>query len=302
MTNKSMGMKEWFLLALLSLLWGGSFTFNEVILRELQPFTMVFSRSIIAAGILWVIVYVTGKKMPKTPEVWGSFMVMGILNNLVPFSLIVWGQSHIDSGLASILNATTPLFSVVLAHFLTKEEKITINRLAGVLMGLIGVAILVGPEALRGMQAQGLAQIAILAASCSYALAGIFGHRFQRMDPIIPATGMLTCTGILVLPLVLFIDKPQSLGFATLTWGSLLGQAILSTAIAYLIYFRILKTAGATNALLVTLLIPISALLLGLLVLGEAVGWALFAGMGLIFLGLILVDGRLMRSTRRSGG
>jgi drug/metabolite transporter (DMT)-like permease len=300
MANKSMGTKEWFLLTLLSLLWGGSFTFNEIILRELQPFSMVLGRSMVAAMILLAIVYATGKKMPKNPGVWGSFIVMGILNNLVPFSLIVWGQSHIDSGLASILNATTPLFSVVLAHFLTKGENITSNRLIGVLLGLVGVAILIGPEALGGMRAQGLAQIAILAASCSYALAGIFGRRFQGMEPIIPAAGMLTCTAILMLPLALLVDKPQSLGFTATTWRALLSQAILSTAIAYLIYFRILKTAGATNALLVTFLIPASALLLGWVFLGEAVGWTLFAGMGLIFLGLILVDGRLVKSTWRS--
>ena len=296
MKNQVMSTNEWLLLIVLSFLWGGSFTFNEIILREIQPFTMVLGRTIVAASVLLVLVYATGRKMPKSPGIWVSFSIMGVLNNLIPFSLIVWGQQHIDSGLASILNATTPLFTVVLAHFLTSEEKFTLNRMIGVVFGVVGVSILVGPDTLSGIGTQGYAQLAILGASCSYAVAGIYGRRFKGMESIIPASGMLTCTAVLMLPLAWLVDKPQSLGFTASTWSALLGQAVFSTAFAYLIYFRILRTAGATNVLLVTFLIPVSALLLGVLALGERVTWTLFAGMALIIAGLIIVDGRLIKS------
>jgi drug/metabolite transporter (DMT)-like permease len=220
---------------------------------------------------------------------------MGALNNLIPFSLIVWGQQHIDSGLASILNATTPLFTVALAHFLTSEEHLTLNRVIGILLGVVGVAILIGPDALRRIGAQGIAQLAVLGAACSYGLAGIFGRRFREMPSIIPAAGMLACTAIMMLPIVVLIYQPRQVNPELTTWGALFGLAILSTALAYLIYFRILTTAGATNLLLVTFLIPISALLLGVFVLGERLEWTLFSGMALIFAGLVGVDGRLLK-------
>jgi len=296
MNNKTMTINEWLLLLVLSLLWGGSFFFNEIILRELHPFTMVFARSFVAAAMLLVLVFASGREMPKSLKVWGAFLIMGFLNNLVPFSLIVWGQQHIDSGLASILNATTPLFSVILGHFLTTDEKLNVNKIMGIVFGLVGVVILVGPDTLRGIGAQGLAQIAILMASLSYAIAGVFGRRFQNMEPIVSSAGMLTCTAVMMLPLAWWVDRPQSLSFTLSTWGSVLAQALLSTVIAYLIYFRILKTAGATNVLLVTFLIPVSALLLGVLALGEVISWSLLVGMVLIFIGLIVVDGRLLKS------
>jgi len=299
MNTKTMSLNEWLLLIILSLLWGGSFFFNEIILRELQPFTMVFFRSFIAAAILILLVYATGRQLPKSLKVWSAFLIMGFLNNLVPFSLIVWGQKYIDSGLASILNATTPLFSVILAHYLTTDEKITRNRILGIIFGLVGVSVLVGPDTLRGIGTQGLAQIAILLASLSYASAGIFGRRFKEMEPIVSSAGMLTCTAIMVLPIAWLGDKPLSLDITLSTWGGIFGQAILCTVIAYLIYFRILKSAGATNVLLVTFLIPVSALLLGVLALGEVISWTLVVGMVLIFAGLIIVDGRLIGSNSK---
>lgn len=296
MKNPTMSMKEWLFLILLSILWGGSFFFNEVILRELQPFMLVLGRTSIAAIILVSVVHATGRKMPWSLATWGSFCVMGALNNLIPFSLIVWGQQHIESGLASILNATTPLFTVALAHFLTSEEHLTLNRVIGVVLGVVGVAILIGPDALRKIGAQGIAQLAVLGAACSYGLAGIYGRRFRGMPSIIPAAGMLTCTAIMMLPIVVLIYQPRQMSPELTTWGALFGLAILSTALAYLIYFRILATAGATNILLVTFLIPISALLLGVFVLGERLEWTLFSGMTLIFAGLVGVDGRLLES------
>jgi len=299
MKYRTMSRSEWLLLIFLSLLWGGSFFFNEILLRELRPFTLVFGRTTLAAIVLTILIYTTGKKMPSSVGVWGAFFVMGVLNNLVPFSLIVWGQQQIDSGLAAILNATTPLFSVVLAHLLTREEKLNLHRGGGVLLGLVGVTALIGPDALKGLGVQGIAQLAVLGASGSYAVAGIFGRRFREMPVMVPAAGMLACTAVMALPLAWLVDGPFPVRLAPETWGALFGLALVSTAIAYLIYFRVLATAGATNVLLVTFLIPVTSLFLGVLVLKEQVEWTLFAGMGLIFAGLILVDGRVFNHAEK---
>jgi drug/metabolite transporter (DMT)-like permease len=221
---------------------------------------------------------------------------MGALNNMIPFSLIVWGQQYIDSGFASILIAATPLFTIIFAHFLTSEEKLTLNRMLGVILGLTGVIVLIGPKALFGAGMYGFAPIVVLGAACSYALAGIYGRRFGGMDSIIPAAGMLVCSAVLMIPIVWLIDKPVHIDFELSTWLALLGLAILSTAIAYLIYFRLLKTAGATNVLLVTYLIPVSAILLGWFALGEQLDWTMIGGMTIIYAGLILIDGRLLKN------
>ncbi len=297
--NPTMGARDWLLLLVLSVLWGGSFFFVEVALAELGPLTVVTGRVGLAATALIGLVYLGGGRMPLAPRLWGAILVMGALNNLIPFSLIAWGQVHIDSGLASILNATTPLFTVVLAHFLTAEERLTAGRLAGVLLGLGGVAVLIGPQALAGLGLAGLGQVAVLGAALSYAFAGIFGRRFKELPPSVAAAGMLSATTVMILPLALVVERPWSLSPSSVTWGAMLGLALLSTAVAYQIYFRILASAGATNLLLVTFLIPVSALLLGVLVLGERPQWTAFAGMALIFAGLAAVDGRLLARLRR---
>jgi drug/metabolite transporter (DMT)-like permease len=224
---------------------------------------------------------------------------MGLLNNLIPFSLIFWGQTHIASGLASILNSTTPLFTAVLAHFLTRDERLTANRLAGVLAGLAGVVVMIGPDVLVGLRANVLAQSAVLCAALSYALAGIYGRRFRGTPPLVTAAGQVTSTSVLLLPVVLLADRPWTLPLpGARTWAAVAGLALLCTALAYVIYFRILAVAGATNLLLVTFLIPVSALLLGGLVLGERLEPRHFGGMGLIALGLAAMDGRPLRKAR----
>ncbi len=291
-----MGKKEWLLLLLLSLLWGGTFFFNEIILQELPPFTLVMGRAALASAVLLILVYATGNRMPSSPAVWGSFLVMGILNNLIPHSLIAWGQQFIDSGLASILNATTPLFAVVFAHFLTREETLTLNSALGLLLGLAGVTVLIGPEALAGIVKQGVGQIAVLGAACSYALAGIYGRRFCGMPSNVTAAGTLGAAAVMMMPIVMLTGQIPNSWPNPSIWGAMLGLAFLSTALAYVIYFRVLATAGATNVLLVTFLIPLSALLLGVALLGEQVTWGLLLGMLLIFSGLVAVDGRLFKA------
>jgi drug/metabolite transporter (DMT)-like permease len=244
-------------------------------------------------------VYGSGKQMPKSLQLWGTFLIMGALNNLIPFSLIVWGQQYIESSLASILNATTPIFSVMLAHFLTRDERLTLNRGVGIVLGWVGVSVLIGMESLRGFGFQAVGQVAILGAACSYACAAIYGRRFKSLPPVVVATGMLICTTIMMLPFALIFEQPWTLHPNTLTWGALIALSCLSTAVAYIIYFRVLSTAGATNLMLVTFLIPISAILLGVFILDEQLTWNAFGGMMLIFSGLIAIDGRLISKLRK---
>ena len=299
MVNPTMDARAWFLLVVLSVLWGGSFFFVEVAIEELRPFTMVLGRVGLAAVALLVFVYARGDRMPRSPRLWRSFLVMGALNGLVPYSLIAWAQVHIDSGLAAILNATTPIFSVLLAHVLTREERITPNRLVGVLLGLGGVAVLVGPEALHGLVSHATGQLAVIAAAVSYACAGIYGRRFKALPPGVSAAGQVSGTAILTLPLALTLEQPWTFSISANTWGALLGLALCSTAVGYLIFFRILATAGATNVMLVTLLIPVSAMLLGVLVLAEQPQMNVFAGMVLVLTGIMAIDGRLIARVSR---
>ena len=298
-----MGPVEWGLLILLSILWGGSFFFAEVALAELPPFTVVLGRVGIAALALLALVYATGRRMPAGWAPWGAFFAMGFLNNLIPFSLIVWGQTQIASGLASILNATTPLFTVVLAHLLTGDERMTRNRVAGVVFGLVGVTVMIGPEALAGLGLHVVAQLAVLAAALAYAVAGIYGRRFRDTPPLVTAAGQVTASTVLMLPLALVAERPWTLAAPGLTtWGAVIGIAVLSTAAAYVIYFRILRAAGATNLLLVTFMIPVSAILLGVTILGEHLTPGQIAGMALIGLGLAAIDGRPIAFLRSRWG
>lgn len=298
--KRTMDPAAWAMLTTLSVLWGGSFFFAEVALRELAPLTVVLGRVALAAVALNLLVVATGSRMPSSPRLWAAFFGMGLLNNLIPFGLIVWGQTRIGAGLASILNATTPLFAVLVAHWLTRDEKLSANRLAGVAAGIAGVATIVGPTALAGVGSHLLAELAVLAAACSYAFAGVFGRRFRALPPLVTATGQVTGTTAMLAPLALAVDRPWRLpppGVAT--WGAVVGLALLSTAVAYLIYFRLLAAAGATNLLLVTFLIPVSALLLAALVLAEPVEPRQLAGMALIGLGLAAIDGRPLAALRR---
>lgn len=270
--------------------------FIGVAVRSLPPLTLVFSRVALAAVVLNLVVPAVGMRMPADRKTWQSFFGMGFLNNLMPFCLIVWGQTHIASGLASILNATTPVFTVVVAHFLTQDEKLTASRLMGVLVGLAAVTVIIGPEALQGLSANVLAHMAVLAAAVCYSFAGIFGKRFRRLGvhPVVTATGQVSASTIMLLPLALAMDHPWQLGIPEApVWGAVFGLALVSTALAYIIYFRVLAAAGATNIVLVTFLIPVSAILLGTAFLGEHLAWRHFCGMGLIGAGLAAIDGRL---------
>jgi drug/metabolite transporter (DMT)-like permease len=283
----------------LAILWGVSFLFSKVALAELPPFTLVLGRFGLAALALLLAARLGGHRMPRSPRIWADFLVLGALNGFIPFGLIAWGQVQLTSGLASILNATTPLFTAVVAHA-WGDERLTPNRLAGVLVGLAGVCVLIGPGALGHLGAHTLAELAILGAAVSYAFAGTYGRRFRALPPVVPVAGMMTGAVVLALPVSLVVDRPWTLAVGARTWGALLGLALLSTALGFVLYFRLLATAGATNVMLVTLLMPVVALALGGLILGEPVTGTALAGMALIGTGLVAIDGRVL-GTRRPG-
>ncbi len=300
--SQTMGPAQWATLVILSILWGGSFFFVEIAITTLPPFTIVLLRVALAALALHIFLLATGKPVPFDARLWGAFLVMGFLNNVVPFSLLAWGQIQIASGLASILNATTPIFTIVVAHFLTSDEKMTGGRVAGVLIGFAGVAVMIGPAALAGLGANLLAQLACLGATLSYGFAGSFGRRFARMgvSPVQTAAGQVTASALILLPVSLLLDQPWTLAMpGGEVIASILALALLSTAVAYILFFRLLASAGATNIMLVTLLVPISAILLGATILGERLDPEHFAGMALIALGLAAIDGRPARALGR---
>lgn len=292
----AMGGREWVMLLALAALWGGSFFFFKVLVATLPPFTVVLGRVGLAAVILNLWLGLRRDFMPTSPRLWADFIVMGVLNNVIPFSLIVFGETRISSGLASILNATTPMFTVLVAHRLTANEKLTRSKLVGVMVGFAGVAVLVGPSALAGIgRENAIGEVACLGAAFIYAFAGIYGRRFRNVSPIKVATGQVTGSTIVLIPIVALVDRPWTLSApGATTWGALIGIALLCTVLAYILYFRILAAAGATNLLLVTFLIPVSAILLGSLVLGEVLLVREFAGMALIGVGLAFIDGRLL--------
>jgi drug/metabolite transporter (DMT)-like permease len=299
--NRSMKGGEWLALVLLSVLWGGSFFFAGVLIKTLPPFTIVLLRVGLAALILNTLVRAIGMRMPGDRSAWLAFFGMGLLNNAVPFCLVVWGQSHIASGLAAILNATTPISTVIVAHVLTDDEKISGNRLVGVAIGFVGVVLLIGPDSLKGLGAGVLAQVAVLTAAVFYAFAAVYGRRFKAMgiDPILTATGQVTASAIMLFPIAMLVDHPWTLPMpGPPAWAAIIGSATLSTALGYVLYFRILSTAGATNLLLVTFLIPVSAIIMGTFGLGERLDVRHFTGLALIGAGLAAIDGRVLARMR----
>ncbi|MDF1719075.1 MAG: DMT family transporter [Minwuia sp.] len=295
-----MGAAEWTMMLALSLLWGGTFFFVEIALTELGPLTLVLGRVFFGALTLWGVVLVSGAPLPRSLTDLRDLAVMGLLNNAIPFTLIFWGQVWITGGLASVLNATTPIFGVIVAHLLTRDEKATPARTAGVVLGVAGVAVLVGPDAFGGLDGTLIGQIAILGAAISYAFAGVFGRRLKRFAPTVAGAGMLTMSTLIMLPVALLVEGvPAALpGLGVIVVWLTLG--IACTGLAYILYFRILATAGATNLLLVTVMIPPSAMGLGVIFLGEAFTLSMLAGFALIFLGLLCVDGRVLDRFHRT--
>ena len=284
---------DWLLLVALSVLWGGSFFFAKVAVTEIPPLTVALARVTLAASLLLAIVRLAGETMPATRTAWMAFVVLGLLNNAIPFGLIFWGQTRIPSGLASILNATTPLFTVVVAHLFTSDDRLTPGRFAGVAAGLAGVVVMIGPDALSALGTDVVAQLACVTAALSYGFAGVYGRRFKATPPLVVAASQLVGSTLLLTPVALAIDRPWQLAAPSATAiAAVVALAAVSTALGYVIFFRILGRSGATNISLVTFLIPVSAVLLGTLVLGERLAPRHFVGMAAIAVGLAAIDGR----------
>lgn len=293
---------DWLLLATLSLLWGGSFFFVQLAVGHLPAFTIVFLRVSLAACALGMMLWATGTPFPKGWAVWRALLVMGLMNNALPFTFFVLAQGEIGSALAAILNATTPLFTLLVAHWGTTDERLNPAKTLGLVLGFSGVVVMMGGAALLGGTATVLAQAACLAAAICYALASVWGRQFKRLGvpPLATAFGMLASSTVMLLPLVVFVDQPWTWPMPGLVpMAAILGLALLSTSLAYLIYFRLLASAGAVNLALVTFLIPVSAIGLAVLVLGETLGLRHVAGMGLIGLGLAVIDGRMRKRLQR---
>jgi drug/metabolite transporter (DMT)-like permease len=302
MIRTVMDKSDWAILVTLALIWGGAFFFIGVAVRHVPPLTYVWLRLTIAAAAMWLFLKFKGEKLGLPRQVWGSILLLALLNNALPFTLFGWGQTHIASGLASILNATTPIWGVVVAHFLTSDERMTPRKIVGVLLGFGGVATMIGPTLLSNIGNDALAQLACVTASLSYALAAVWARRFKRMglSPMSVTTGQLTAGAAMMLPLALFVDRPWEHAVPPLSaWGAIVALALLCTAFGYVMYFRLIDSAGATNALLVTLLVPPTAILLGSLFLGEQLAPQDFAGLLLIGLGLAAIDGRLLTIWRK---
>lgn len=291
-----MGAAEWGMLAVLSLLWGATFFFAKIAVREVPTFTLVLARVSIAAAILAAVIVASGGRFPNSWRSWRDFFVMGLLSNVVPFSLIFYGQVSIGAGLAAVLNAVTPLSGAVIAHYLTDDEKLSLRRVLGVGIGVAGVAVLIGPSSVGTGTAALIGSAAVLAGGVSYGFSGVWGRRFRGQPALTSACCQLMASSLMMTPLVLAVDRPWMLatpGVPTIL--AVLGLAAFSTALAYVLYYAILSRAGSSNVLLVTLLIPISAAALGIAFLGESLHTTDILGAVLVGLALLVIDGRLVR-------
>src|SRR5258706_2145846 len=290
-----MSARNWGLLLLLSLLWGSSFFFYKVLVAVLPPVTVVLGRVGLAAIAMHLWLAAQGQSMPLSGKLWLRFLLLGFLNSSLPFVLIAWGELHISSGLASILNATTPIFMVAVAHWGTDDEKLSVGKAVGIALGILGVIVLVGPGVLGGGGAI-WGELAVIAASCSYGFGGVYSRRFKDLSPLQAATGQMTGATILLIPLSLLIDPPWTLAAPHLdVLAASLAIAAVDTALAYVVYYRMVANVGVTYISPVTLLVPVIALFLGAVFLGERVSLQALPGRGITALGLAARDGRALR-------
>ncbi len=290
---KHMTPHIWGLLTLLAFIWGGSFFFVRIAVLEIPPLTLVLARVLIAAIVLNLFLIARPTGMQHRPKLWLQFAIMGMLNNIIPFSLLFYGQQELGAGLASIINALTPIWSLLIAHVATRDERLSASKLFGVMAGFAGVGIMIGGAVFAGLHGAVLALLAVIGTTISYGFASVYGRIFSDVPPLETARGQLTTSTIFMLPIALLLDKPWLLPMpSTYALGSIILLATVCTAYAYILYFRILASAGAVNISLVTLLVPVSAIALGMVFLGEILLTRHIIGLGFIFIGLAAIDGR----------
>ncbi|HTY70755.1 MAG TPA: EamA family transporter [Alphaproteobacteria bacterium] len=297
---RPMTLGDWLLLGLLGVLWSGSYIFVAIAVREVPPFTLVFVRVSLAALLLWLMAVASGAAFPQQAKTWAALALGGVLNCALPFVLLFWGQQHLPASLAAILISTGPLLTIVCAHFLTPDERMTAQKLIGVSLGLVGAAVLVGVDALSDFGVQSLAELGVLGAALCYALAAVVSRQFAGQPPIVTAVGQLATSGLAILPAALIVDRPWQMPWpGAAGFGATVGLTLFSTALAYIVFFRLLRNVGAGNAMLVSFLTPVGASILGTALLGEHLAPHNLAGMVLIFAGFAVIDGRLLSAARR---
>lgn len=289
--QKHLSLRAWAELLLLGLIWGASFVSIRVALDTLPVMTSVLHRTFWAMLVLWLVTWIKGIKVPRSPRIWGAFLVMGLLNNAIPFSLMAWGQLYIDTGLTAILNAATAIFGVLIAALFFRDERLTKTRLLGVCLGFLGVSIAIGVQNFLNFSLQSTAQIAVLTGTVSYACAAAWARQtLSHLSPVIAAAGMLTASTVLVLPITLAVDGIPSLALPAITWAAIGYYAIVATAGAYLLYYRVLAMAGSGNLMLVTLVIPPVAIVLGALLRDESLPPNAFLGFAVLAIGLLVLN------------
>lgn len=302
----AMGSVEWSLLILLGVIWGSGFFFAHIAVTEIPPLTLVLLRVGIAAVALHVYLQAIGVSFAPALSRWRLFVALSLSNNIVPFALIFTGQTVLGAGVASVLNATTPFWTIIIANAFTRDEKASWNKVAGVLLGIGGTAIMIGPGLIAGLGGPAWAKFALIGAAISYAIALIVARRFRGMPSTLVATGQVSTSTVIMIPVALLANGTSGMvDLSALAWLSVLALALLSTSLGYLLYFTIIARAGATNASLVTLIVPMSAILLSAIFLGERLHLFEVAGMALIAGGLLTIDGRLLPKTlqpRRAAG
>lgn len=289
----------WGQLILLALIWGGSFLSTRIALDEIGPFTVVLHRCFWAMVLLWGVVLVSGQRVPRDPKVWGFFLIMGVMNNVLPFFFLAWGQLHIESGLTAIFNSFTAVFGVIVAAIVFADEKLTMRKGFGVAFGVWGVATAMGIGTLTQIDLRSLAQLSVLAATLCYAMSGSFARaKLSQLSPIVASAGMLTASTMVMIPLAILTEGLPNLDLLPRTWVAIAYYSLIATGAAYLLYYSILAKAGSGNLMLVTLLLVPMAILLGHFVLGEILMTRHIIGFGIIAFGLVVLDGRVLRWIR----
>ena len=298
--QKSLSGRAWAEMLVLALIWGGSFLSIRIALDEISPLMSVAHRVTLAMLVLWVVVAMMRIPLPRNPRIWFVFLVMGLLNNVIPFVLMAWGQLNIESGLTSILNAFTAVVGVVMAALFFSDERLTPRKIIGVVLGFFGVAVAIGLENFKNFDLRSLAQLAVIGGTVAYAVAGVWARKnLVGMPPQLAAAGMLTGATVIMLPLVYFVEGLPTFDLKPRTLVAIGYYAVIATAAAYLLYYRVLAMAGSGNLMLVTLLVAPIAITLGAVVLGEKLSANAFVGFVILAVGLIILDGRVWKALRR---
>ena len=299
--QKTMSTAAWLLLLLLGAIWGASFIFSKIAVTQITPLTLVLLRVALAALTLHVICLINGVRLPRSLRAWAAYGVMALLNNVIAFSLIFWGQQSIAASLSSILNASTPFFTVLIAGLVLADERFSTRRIVGLVIGFAGVVLVIGPRHLLGLGDHLLAELAIVGAALAYGCAGVWGRRFSGENPLATATGQLTSAAVMMVPIAFLFERPLALPApSTEVVVSVVALAVACTALAYLLFFKILKMAGASNTSLVTMLVPVFTVLIAVPYLGETVDALKLAGLMTIVIGLAVLDGRPVAAARRT--